>query len=52
MCFRFYLTKREVSVSDDMAAEELARGSYQIACLMKLNKVGRRFMRPLEFVRC
>ena len=46
MCFRFYLTKREFGVSDDTAAEELVRGSHQIACLMKLNRFRHCFMRP------
>ena len=44
MCFRFYPTKREFGVSEDMAAKELVRGSHQIACLMKLNRFRRYFM--------
>ena len=45
MCFRFYPTKREFGVSEDMAAKELVRGSHQIACFMKLNRIRRYFMR-------
>ena len=37
--------KRELGVSEDMAAKELVRGSHQIACLMKLNRFRRYFMR-------
>ena len=42
-------------VGDQMAAGEIASGSYQIAWLVKLNRIRRRFMRPFssmkEFVR-
>ena len=44
MCFRFYPTKRQFGVSEDMAAKELVRGSRQIDCLMKLNRFRRYFM--------
>ena len=44
MCFRFYPTKRQFGVSEDMAAKELVRGSRQIDCLMKLNRYRRCFM--------
>ena len=44
MCFRFYPTKRQFGVSEDMAAKELVRGSRQIDCWMKLNRFRRYFM--------
>ena len=44
MCFRFYPTKRQFGLSEDMAAKELVRGSRQIDCLMKLNRFRRYFM--------
>ena len=44
MCFRFYPTKRQFGVSEDMAAKELVRGSRQIDFLMKLNRLRRYFM--------
>ena len=47
------MAKQEVG--DEMAAGEIAGGSYQIAWLFKLNRIGRCFMRPFssmkEFVR-
>ena len=56
MCFRFYPTKRQFGVSEDMAAKELVRGLRQIDCLMKLNRFRRYFMSSFssmeEFVRC
>ena len=44
MCFRFYPSKRQFGLSEDMAAKELVRGSRQIDCLMKLNRFRRYFM--------
>ena len=44
MCFRFYPTKRQLGVSEDMAAKELVRGSRQIDFLMKLNRFRLYFM--------
>ena len=38
MCFRFYPTKRQFGLSEDMAAKE------QIDCFMKLNRFRRYFM--------
>ena len=46
MCFRFYLTIRELGLSDDMAADELVRGSHQIACLMRLIRFRRCLIKP------